>query len=222
LTTLFTLERETLGYAGKPVLKEITLGVAEGERIAVLGRSGAGKSTLLNIAYHRLVGAGVDVALVPQDHALVPGLSVFHNVYMGQLGRRSSLYSLVNLVRPWPREVAAVADASAPLAIEDLLKRPVATLSGGQRQRTAVARALFQGGSVLIADEPVSAVDEMQGEQILAMLPLRFATLIVALHDMDLALAFATRIIGLSHGRVSLDCPVEGLARERLHELYAD
>jgi phosphonate transport system ATP-binding protein len=219
--SLVTLDHESFGFDGKPVLHDISLRIAPGERIALLGRSGAGKSTLIGVLYRKLAQAAAPVALVPQEHALVPPLSVFHNIYIGQLDRRSTLYNLVNLVRPWPGEVAAIRAAAAPLALDDLLMRKVETLSGGQKQRTAVARALFRGGAILLADEPVSAVDEVQSRRVLELLCRRFETVIVALHDVDLARDIATRVIGLRHGRVTLDCRVDDIDRDRLDALYA-
>lgn len=217
---LVAIQEESIGYGGVAVLRDVALTVRPGERIALLGRSGAGKSTLIGLLYARLAALREEVVLVPQEHALVPPLTVFHNVYMGQLDRHGSLYNLVNLVRPWPAELTAVAEAAAPLGLGGLLRRPVATLSGGQKQRTAVARALFRGGRVLVADEPVSAVDEVQGRDILETAARHFETIIVALHDVELALSVATRVVGLKQGRIALDAAVSALSRERVGDLY--
>lgn len=217
---LVAIQEESIGYGGVAVLRDVALTVRPGERIALLGRSGAGKSTLIGLLYARLAALREEVVLVPQEHALVPPLTVFHNVYMGQLDRHGSLYNLVNLVRPWPAELTAVAEAAAPLGLGGLLRRPVATLSGGQKQRTAVARALFRGGRVLVADEPVSAVDEVQGRDILETAARHFETMIVALHDVELALSVATRVVGLKQGRIALDAAVSALSRERVGDLY--
>jgi phosphonate transport system ATP-binding protein len=219
--SLVALDRESFGFDGKAVLHDISLTIAPGERIALLGRSGAGKSTLIGVLYRKLAEVEAPVALVPQEQALVPTLSVFHNIYIGQLDRRSTLYNLANLVRPWPGEVAAVGATAAPLALDDLLMRKVETLSGGQKQRAAVARALFRGGTILLADEPVSAVDEVQSRRVLELLCRRFSTVIVALHDVLLARDIATRVIGLRQGRVTLDCRVDAIDRDRLDALYA-
>lgn len=218
--TLLAIDRETFGYADHAILSDVSLSIKKGDRIALLGRSGAGKSTLIDVLYRRLAGKGAAVALAPQENALVPTLSVFHNVYMGRLDRHSSLYNLANLLRPWPSEYSAVRDVALLLGLADAIDQSVDTLSGGQKQRTAVARALFRGGNILLADEPVSAVDFAQGSAILDKFGKAFETIVVALHDVDLAMNFATRVIGLKDGRVTLDASVASLEPAQVDDLY--
>lgn len=99
------LANASAAYDGRPVLSGLDLTVRAGERVALMGRSGAGKSTLIGLIH----GQAPDrVALVPQAAALVRPLSVFHNVYMGRLDRRSTLHNLRTLVRPARADVAAV------------------------------------------------------------------------------------------------------------------
>jgi len=85
-----------------------------------------------------------------------------------------------------------------------------------------VARSMYQGGDVLLADEPVSAVDETQSEQILLLLSQHFSTVIVALHDTQLALNCCDRIIGLKAGEVTLDKLSENLSATELQQLYVE
>jgi phosphonate transport system ATP-binding protein len=214
---LFELAGANVGYGDGPVLRDVTLRIVRGERVAVVGRSGAGKSTLLA---HLYSSRRDEAALIPQDFALVRPLSVFHNVYMGRLHRRSALYNLVNLVRPQRREVAAVRALLEGLGLADKLATPVAELSGGQQQRTAVARALFQGADVVLGDEPVSAVDTLQGRELLAAIRAAFPTMVLAMHDVELALGFAERVIGLKDGRIVLDRQSAGLGPKDLDWLY--
>lgn len=214
---MFALDAVTVRYAGQPALHGVSLTIDRGERVAVLGVSGAGKSTLLSTLHAQHPQA---VALIPQNVGLVPGLSVFHNVYIGRLARYSTLYNLRNLAWPARRERAAVDALLATVGLDGLGRKPVGELSGGQVQRTAVARALFQGGEVLMGDEPVSAVDPHQARRVLDTLFETFDTAVLALHDVDLALACATRIIGLQDGRVVLDAPVRAVSAERLAALY--
>lgn len=218
---LAAFEGERLAYGARTVFENLTLAVRQGERIALLGRSGAGKSTLISALYRRLADPGARVALVPQDHALVPQLSVFHNIYMGRLDRHGAAYNALNLVRPFRREREAVAPFAEELGLAPELMRPVERLSGGQRQRTAVGRAFFRGGDILLADEPVSAVDETQARRILDSMAARFSTLVLSLHAVDLALETADRIIGLRAGTVVVDAPTKALTRADLDGLYA-
>jgi phosphonate transport system ATP-binding protein len=214
---LIALQGVSLGYGNGPVLRDVTLRIEAGEKVAFVGASGAGKSTLLGHLYDRL---GRRAALVPQQLALVKNLSVFHNVYMGRLHHHSSLYNLANLLLPLSREVRAVAPLVARLGLSDKLQTPAGELSGGQQQRTAVARALFQGGDVLLGDEPVSSVDVLQAREVLAGLREAFPTLILAMHDVNLALAYADRVIGLKEGAIVLDRPSAELTPSDLHPLY--
>ena len=219
--TLLKLEHETIGWKDRDVLVDVELSVEQGERIAFLGRSGAGKTTLINYLYRRLIGEGRSVALIPQDHALVPPLSVFHNVYMGQLDKRSTLYNLANLIAPKRREVEAIRPILAEIGLEGEMYRAVERLSGGQKQRTAIARALFRGGTIILGDEPVSAIDEKQAALVLEAIHSRFSTVLLALHDIDLALAYCNRIIGLRGGRIVLDSPSHAVERRTAEALYA-
>ena len=144
MTALVALDRAVVGYAGRPVLANVTLTIMPGERIALLGRSGVGKSTLLNTLYDRLAA---QAALIPQAASLVPQLSCFHNVYMGRLDRHSSLRNLRELV--WPAG-ATLSRGRSPVwwrasALPTPCWQKAGSLSGGQAQRTSVARALYNG-----------------------------------------------------------------------------
>ena len=214
---MFDLKQASASYNGRIVLSDISLSVRPGERVALVGESGAGKSTLLNLFYqqHR-----ANAALVPQDPALVRTLSVFHNVYIGCLHRHKSLYNLLNLVRPRGEEVERVRPILRLLGIEDKMFTPAGELSGGQQQRTSVARALYQERDVLLGDEPVSAVDVHQARAVLTAINEAHGTVILAMHDVDLALAFTDRVIGLKDGHIALDSPTSGLRQSDLDSLY--
>lgn len=206
-------------YEGSIALSGINLSVTRGEKLALIGRSGAGKSTLLRLIHEKYAACA---ALVPQDEGLVETLSVFHNVYMGQLDRRAAWYNLINLVRPFSDRVSEVQSILDKLSLSEKCFEPVALLSGGQRQRTAVARSLYQGGELLLADEPVSAVDEQQAERILRLLSEHFSTMIIALHDTQLALSCCDRIIGLKAGKIVLDRAASQLSVDELAQLYLE
>ena len=218
---LISLKRETVGWKERDVLVDIDLNVETGERIAFLGRSGSGKSTLITHLYRRLIAAGNAVSLIPQDHALVPPLTVFHNVYMGQLDRRSTFYSLANLVKPFKKEVADIRPILSEISLESELFQPVEKLSGGQKQRTAIARAFFRGGEIMLGDEPVSAIDEKQSAKVLEAIHSRFPTVLLALHNVDLARTYCDRIIGLKGNKIVIDAPAKNVDRSEIESLYA-
>lgn len=217
-TPLARLDGARLGYGGRIVFDGVTLNLRAGERLVFLGPSGAGKSTLLGALYARLQGR---VALVPQEAGLVPQLSVAKNVYMGRLddfGAARNLAALVRLPGAAAGEISAVLEE---VGLGALMARRVEELSGGQKQRTALARALYRGGAVLLADEPVSAVDEAQAAALLAALGARFGTCVLALHDLDLARGFATRLVGVRAGTVQFDAAPEAVSDDMIGRLYA-
>lgn len=215
---MFELRKASVCYEGREVLRDVSVRVEAGERVALVGRSGAGKSTLLKLFYGQ---RPADTALVPQELGLVRQLSVFHNIYMGTLHRHGTAYNLVNLIRPLQREVTAVRALVERLELgAEKLFVPVAQLSGGQQQRTAVARSIHQDARVLMGDEPVSAVDKRQSRVVLEAINAAYDTVLLAMHDLHLALAYADRIVALKAGRIVLDRPVSGLEVSDLDFLY--
>ena len=198
------LVNATAGYGGVPVLHGISLAVEQGERVAILGRSGAGKSTLINLIYERYADSA---ALIPQAGGLVRNLTVFHNVYMGQLDRRTTLHNLRNLAWPSRADVRAVKAVLDEVGLADKIFTKAGELSGGQQQRTSVARALYNGRPIVLGDEPVSALDRVQAADVLAALRRRHQTGIFALHDVRLALEHTHRIVVIEAGRLALDRP---------------
>jgi len=214
---LLDLRDATAGYAGRAVLHGLDLSLKPGEHVAVLGRSGAGKSTLLNLIHQHL---SEHAALIPQAAALVGTLSVFHNVYMGRLDRHSAWRNLRMLAFPARGEVEAVRGVLGGVGMEEYLFRRAGALSGGQQQRVSVARALYNGRPVVIGDEPVSALDRLQGAEVLRRLATRHGTMVLAMHDIGLALAHAHRILVMDEGRIVLDAPAESLTISDLLPFY--
>tara|TARA_Y100000385_G_scaffold287306_1_gene351303 strand:+ start:880 stop:1530 length:651 start_codon:yes stop_codon:yes gene_type:complete len=214
---VFQLTNANLGYKQSSVLRNISLEINEGERVALVGESGAGKSTLLAALQAQMQNKA---ALIPQDLGLVNNLSVFHNIYIGRLNSYSSVYNLLNLAWPQRREVQKIKPLVEQLGLVDKLFKPTGELSGGQQQRTAICRALFQGGSAIIGDEPVSAVDKHMANIILKTLIAKFTTVVLAMHDVDLAIKFSTRIIGIKDSAICLDQSTIDLNRQDLDFLY--
>ena len=214
---LFDLRDEHVRAGATEALRGVDLRVDRGEKVVVIGPSGAGKTTLLRLLQAR---RPADCACVHQDYSLVPQLSAFHNVYAGRLDRNSTLANLVNLARPRRRVVEELRPLFRDLGLEDKLFEAVSQLSGGQQQRVAVGRALYQGGAVVLADEPVSAVDPHQAGDVLELLKAGCETAVVAMHDVDLALRHFDRAVGLREGRVAFDLGSAEVGAARLEALY--
>jgi len=222
-------------------LSEVSLTVAAGERVGIIGASGAGKTTLLSLLNGSLrptFGAvrtfGTDVhgapaqvrrqvqrriGTVTQDLALVDQVRVLHNVNAGRLGQWSTPQALASLL--WPRVPSSTRAALNQVDMEWALHERTDRLSGGERQRIAVARVLVHAPDVILADEPVSRLDPVRARIVLARLTSAAPTLVMSLHQPELAAEFCTRIIGLSYGRVVLDVPRDELSPADLESVYA-
>ena len=214
---LFSLENSTIKINGHTILSEFSLSIEKGEKIALVGQSGAGKSTLLTQLYQL---SDSEVALVPQELGLVRNLSVFHNIYMGRLNRYQIYYNILNLIKPLKKELEKVRPIVEKLGLTDKLFTSVQELSGGQQQRTAVGRAIFKNSPVFFGDEPVSAVDEYQAHKVLSAITEGHETIILSMHDVDLALQYSDRVIGLKNGVKVMDQSTRDMKASDLGDLY--
>lgn len=232
--------------SGQAALSGIDIQAAQGERIAIIGPSGAGKTTLLRLlatglkpdrgqlsllgeqpwgeGSFRLRKLRARIGLVHQAPPLPPRQRVVTAVMAGRLGRWSLPKSLLSLIYPLDRSGAA--EALARLDLADKLYVRCDQLSGGQLQRVGIARMLYQQPELILADEPVSAMDPVLSDHTLGLLnqeaQRRNATLVASLHAVDLALAHFPRIIGLRAGQILFDKPAEALRPEELKALYAN
>ncbi len=229
-------------FGAHPALEGISLAVRRGERVAVLGPSGAGKSTLLGVLGGwitpdrgdvqvlgsnpgQLTGAAlrahrVQVGTISQALDLVDQVRVAHNVKAGHLGSWSLGRSLVALTRTRP-------DADCAAALERVglgwaAQTRTGQLSGGERQRVAIARLLVQRPHLVLADEPTASLDPSHASDILNLLAgsRDDVTVIVSLHQPELARVHCDRIIGLRHGRLVLDAPAASVTSADFGELY--
>ncbi|WP_312938166.1 phosphonate ABC transporter ATP-binding protein [Stutzerimonas nitrititolerans] len=232
--------------SGQAALSGIDIQAAQGERIAIIGPSGAGKTTLLRLlatglkpdsgqlsllgeqpwgeGSYRLRKLRARIGLVHQAPPLPPRQRVVTAVLAGRLGHWSLPRSLLSLIYPLDRSGAA--EALARLDLADKLYVRCDQLSGGQLQRVGIARMLYQQPDLILADEPVSAMDPVLSDHTLGLLnqeaQRRNATLVASLHAVDLALAHFPRIIGLRAGQILFDKPAEALRPEELTALYAN
>lgn len=199
---IFNLENETISYENKKVLDSINLSVKKGEKIALLGKSGSGKSTLLKRLYEL---KSDEVSYLPQDLGLVHNLSAYHNIYTARLEQKSTIYNLINLIRPFKQNMDEIVKILKELETEDKLLTKSLNLSGGQKQRVAIAKSIYSQKKVLLADEPISALDEYICKKSIALLHKSFETIICAIHDVKIAIESFDRVIGIKNGKIILD-----------------
>lgn len=219
MSALFNLDNAQAHHGSGVVLYDLNLTINEGEKVAIIGQSGSGKTTLLNLLFRQQAPS---CGLIPQQLGLVSSLTVLHNTYMGRLDRQSWWYNLVNLVWPLPAVRQEIASLLEEVGLANKIQTAAGELSGGEQQRTALARVLYRNSDILIGDEPVSSLDEHQAERILDLIVSRHTTVILAMHNVSLALSHMDRIIGLRGGRIALDAPAQDLAPANLASIYQD
>jgi phosphonate transport system ATP-binding protein len=218
-------------FGATSALSEVALDISAGEQVALIGASGSGKTTLLRLlglqrrpSSGRISALGFDLAesqrndlrkvrsrigMLPQDLGLVPNLRVLQNVILGRSGSRNLVGTVRDLM--WPRKADRVRifEILERMGVAEKMYDRTDSLSGGQQQRVALARTLFQGAEILLADEPLSAVDPARARDVLELLTElskeQGMTLVVSLHQVALAREFFPRVIGLKGGRVIFD-----------------
>lgn len=225
-------------------LQGLSLHIAHGEHLAVIGPSGAGKTTLLQLltcalppnagrftlddaapwalprrALQRLRGR---LFLAPQVPPLPPRQRVVTSVLAARLPAMGTWASLRSLF--YPDDIPAAFAALERFDLGEKLFERVDRLSGGERQRVGLARALLAPAQAWFVDEPLSALDPTRAQQAIATLTEgareRGATLVASLHQVDVALAHFPRIIGLRDGQLAFDLPAAAVTREHLAKLY--
>lgn len=241
---MFQLEGVSCRFGAVTALTDCSLAIAPGERVALIGPSGAGKSTLLSLLNGsqvpntgRVVIMGQDISrlntrkrrqiqrlvgTVYQQHHLVGNLAVVHNVNAGHLGRWSLPRALWSLV--WPQAVPTAAQALAQVGIVDKLYTRTDRLSGGQQQRVALARVLVQDPAAILADEPISSVDPERSRAMMDLLrqlsETTGKTLVISLHEVEFAVKYCDRIIGLRQGQILFDAPAPEVSAAMMANLY--
>ncbi|MET1249556.1 MULTISPECIES: phosphonate ABC transporter ATP-binding protein [Sporolactobacillus] len=246
MTTLLQFKNVSKQYGNSTVaLSDVNFSVNEGELVSIIGPSGAGKSTLLR-CINRLIDAtsgeiifdGADmlkinkkhdlralrtkIGMIFQNYNLVERLSVFENVLHGRLGYKSALVGALGLYNENEKKQAIKIIQS--LGLNEQVYKRCDQLSGGQKQRVGIARALVQEPRVLLADEPIASLDPNSSKVIMDHLKNICTTLgitvLVNLHQLDVALNYSDRIIGISGGRVVYDGLPANLTDEDIRRIY--
>ena len=213
----FYLQNESISYFDTVILDSLSLEIKKGEKVALLGKSGSGKSTLIKRLYELQKD---ESSYIPQELGLVNNLSVFHNVYIARLDDYSTFYNIRNLIKPASKEVKIIRSILEEFDLEDKIFVKNHDLSGGQKQRTAIARSIYNQKKILLADEPISALDEYLSSKVLQVLDKKYETIVCAIHNVDLAVKNFERVIGLKNGKILVDKKCSELTDEDRQKLY--
>ena len=234
---------------GKHALRDIDLNIADGEMVALIGASGSGKSTLLRMVAGLLAadagpGSVIEVnghcvqkegrivsdirtirsqvGFVFQQFNLVDRLPVLVNVLVGRLHAMPWLRGVMGWFNAQERSAALA--ALERVGILDCHPQRASTLSGGQQQRAAIARTLVQGAKLVLADEPIASLDPESSRKVMEILSTiqreDGRTVIVSLHQVDMAIRYCPRVIALNQGQVIYDGPAADLTPALLRDLY--
>ncbi|WP_420392945.1 phosphonate ABC transporter ATP-binding protein [Acuticoccus sp.] len=249
--TAITVETLTKTFGRQRAVDGVSLDVASGEMVALIGASGSGKSTLIRLIAGlvrgdagarccvmvggrtiqengRLAAEAKDirrgVGVIFQQFNLVNRLSVITNVLVGLLGRVPAWRGTLGLFTTAERRQALA--ALARVGIAQTANRRAETLSGGQQQRAAIARALVQEAGVILADEPIASLDPASAMRVMETLSAinrdEGITVVVSLHQVEYARRYCARTIALRDGRIAYDGPSTALTPAFLTELYGE
>ncbi len=227
-----------------PALDDVSFSVGKGEFISVIGPSGAGKSTLLRCINRmievtsgevRFDGIAIGklkkkelkkmrskIGMIFQHYNLVDRLTVIENVLHGRLGAKSTLAGAFG--RYSREEKAQAMGVLTMLGLDEHVYQRCDRLSGGQKQRVGIARALIQNPKMILCDEPIASLDPNAAKIIMDHLR-KFSkemqiTLIVNLHQVNVAINYSDRILGINKGKLVFDGRPDTLSNERISEIY--
>lgn len=225
-------------------LTDVSFSVKEGEFVSIIGPSGSGKSTILR-CINRLVDAtqGTIVfddqditkankikirqirkktGMIFQHYNLVDRLSVIENVLHGRLGHKSTLSGCAGWYSEEEKKQAF--DIIAKMGLTEQVYKRCDELSGGQKQRVGIARSIMQNPRLILCDEPIASLDPSASKVIMDHLSSinknMKITCIFNLHQVDVAMKYSQRIIGLTMGKIVYDGPPSKLSKNKIYEIY--
>jgi phosphonate transport system ATP-binding protein len=225
-------------------LSDVNFSVNEGEFVSIIGPSGAGKSTLLR-CINRMIGATsgeitfdnmnvmnlkkkdlkkvrTKIGMIFQHYNLVNRLSVIENTLHGNLGKKSTLAGVLSLYSQEEKEQAV--NILHVLGLEEHMYKRADQLSGGQKQRVGIARALIQNPRMLLCDEPIASLDPNSAKIIMDHLRnisrTMGITVLVNLHQVDVALKYSDKIIGINYGQVVYNGSPKDITKEDIQRIY--
>ena len=229
---------------GDEALKGVTTSVEGSETVAMIGPSGAGKSTFIRCVNRltepsggevvlddtELTGLGDDalrsarrdIGMIFQEYNLVERLTVMENVLTGRLGYVSAWQAFR---RSFPAEdVERAYEILERVGLDDMENKRVDELSGGQRQRVGIARAVIQQPKILLVDEPTSSLDPETSGTVMRLLTdiaaERDVPVLINIHEVDLAIEHADRIVGLHDGELVFEGSPAELDQQGLDQVY--
>lgn len=231
-------------YGTSNVLNDISFDVPKGEFVAIVGKSGAGKSTLLrclnllnkpnsgeiNISGENIINFNKkklkmirrEIAFIFQDYNVLDNLYTVENVLTPYLVKKSLAGLLLGYTK---EEYNAGVAYLRQVGLEDEAFKKSKYLSGGQKQRVAIAKALAQDPKLLLADEPVSSLDEKNTTLIMdtfkRLNEQNGITVLINLHDVNLAKKYSTKILGLKDGKVLFYKDSDKVTKDEFEELYS-
>lgn len=245
MSTVLKFDNVTKYYSnGIHALKNASFEVEEGEFISIIGPSGSGKSTILRsinklisitdgeitldgVSVNKQKGKSLrhlrrNIGMIFQNYNLVYSLSVFQNVLHGCLGYMDGLKGIFGIYSEADKKRAL--ELLEELGISQYAYNKASDLSGGQKQRVGIARAIMQKPKLLLCDEPIASLDPSSAKTIMDLLKdmsqKRNIACIVNLHQLDVALKYSTRIIGLSKGEIVFDGTPAELTDEAIERIY--
>jgi phosphonate transport system ATP-binding protein len=230
---------------GPEILRGVSFDIGPNDFCAIIGPSGAGKSTLIRCINRLVEASGGEVVvfgesihglrpsdlrhlrrkigMIFQEFNLVDRMSVMDNVLSGRLGYTGTLRSVFRWFAN--EDIEQALHLLDRVGLSDHVNKRADELSGGQRQRVGVARALMQKPSLLLLDEPTSALDPKISRDVMSLirgLASEYGVPVLCnIHDVQLAMEFCNRIIGLQDGVKKFDGSVASMKKEHLDEIYA-